>query len=181
MANHVRDHYCGGLISICMHSHNAQRSGSPSLDDLRRQQEQLLAALDDSTSTASVPAAVPITNTADDSLIDDIMALDADADSTLNTTADCTLNTTADCTPDAGDSAPSTPLNSSIHSVSGTPLLQSTSPFTQLPNGSNWSVGVSDIIDFENLADTAGKFQRMKGLIDKVRVAVKQLQDDYDD
>lgn len=30
--------------------------------------------------------------------------------------------------------------------VTGTPLLLSTSPYTQLPDGLNWSVGVSDVI-----------------------------------
>lgn len=162
------------------------RTASPTMDDLRLQQEKLLAALDESVQSVDTSAAIQVANN-DDSLIDDIMALDASSRSNGD---DDSLSTTQSPAADSQDSfvsptppkssTPSTPLNSSKHSMSGTPLLQSASPYTQLPAGSSWSVGVSDVIDFENLADSTGKFERMKGLIQKVRVAVKQLSDEYD-
>lgn len=165
---------------------------SPTLDDLKQQQEQLLAALDNSSQSVTTDKTEA---TADDSLIDDIMALNetqttaSNDDSLLNATqssADVLASSSPVVVASADTSSnetasTSTPLNSSKHSLSGTPLIQSASQFTELPAGSNWSVGVSDIIDFENLADSTGKFQRMKSLIKKVRVTVKQLNDEYDD
>lgn len=175
-----------------------ERIASPTLDDLRQQQEKLMAALDDSSvlgnqSLNSTATAV----VADDSLIDDILALDAsqscsqpalDDDSqcsdnppTNDTTLDESHDDDGTNTATAATQSPAvTPLNSSIASVSGTPLLQSSSPYAQPPSGAAWSVGVSDIIDYENLADSTGTFTRMKGVLEKVRVAVKQLNDEYD-
>lgn len=164
----------------------AARNASPTMDDLRLQQEKLLAALDESVQSVNTTAVSQVANN-DDSLIDDIMALDATSQSngdedTLSRTqspADDSQDSFVSPTP-TKSSAPSTPLNSSKHSMSGTPLLQSASPYTQLPAGSSWSVGVSDVIDFENLADSTGKYERMKGLLQRVRVSVKQLSDEYD-
>lgn len=158
------------------------------MDDLKRQQEQLLAALDNSTqSVLDDSRSAETANAAEDSLIDDIMALDesqtTNDDSQMSTTQESNTVCVSPVPAAASHTNPttsSTPLNSSKQSMSGTPLLQSTSTYTELPAGSNWSVGVSEIIDFENLADSTGKFERMKDLIKKVRVSVKQLNDEYD-
>lgn len=173
---------------------NTAGSVSPSLDDLREQQERLLAALNESTST------VINATLGDDSLIDDILALD----DTQNTCATSTVETDLDTSNQSNDSImnvtgplPETPksilttnesqndtitasLNGSKKLVFGTPLIESVSPFTVLPSGSSWSVGVSDIMDFENLPESIGKYKQMKGVINKVRDAVKQLNDEYD-
>lgn len=66
----------------------------------------------------------------------------------------------------------------SRESVSGTPLIKQVSPFTQVPVGEKWSVGVSDVIDFENLPEGIGKYGTLRGLIDKVRTVVKRINDD---
>lgn len=66
----------------------------------------------------------------------------------------------------------------SRESVFGTPLIKQLSPFTQLPDGEKWSVGVSDVIDFENLPEATGTYQRLTGLIQKVRTVVKRINDD---
>lgn len=141
--------------------------GSPSLDDLRKQQELLLAALNAST-----------TSVADDSLIDDIMALETTTCSADDSTTVCESPEPTTPTEDFATPLPATPMNSSKHSVSGTPLIQSVSPYSTIPVGANWSVGVSEIIDFENLADSTGKFEQMKSLIKRVRVAVKELNEE---
>lgn len=77
---------------------------------------------------------------------------------------------------------PSTPVASttghSREAVSGTPLIKQVSPFTRLPVGEKWSVGVSDVIDFENLPEATGKYGTLRGLIDKVRTVVKRINDD---
>lgn len=57
--------------------------------------------------------------------------------------------------------------------IDGCPVLDSFSGFSRLPNGDNFKVGVSDVIAFENLADSTGKFEQMKGLINKVRAFQK--------
>lgn len=76
---------------------------------------------------------------------------------------------------------PSTPLvGRSRETVIGTPLLKAVSPFASLPSGDKWSVGVSDVIDFENLPDATGTYQRLRGLINTVRTVVQKINDQND-
>lgn len=70
-------------------------------------------------------------------------------------------------------------LNSTKFEVRGTPLLQF-SPFGKLPNGDAFSIGVSDVICFENLPDSTGKYEQMKGVIGKVRKAIQKLNSEND-
>lgn len=60
--------------------------------------------------------------------------------------------------------------------VFGTPVLPSFSPFEILPAGDNFMSGVSDVIAFENLAESTGKYENMRELIKKVRSFQKQHQ-----
>lgn len=79
------------------------------------------------------------------------------------------------------DDGPSTPLvGRSRETVIGTPLLKAVSPFASLPSGDKWSVGVSDVIDFENLPDATGTYQRLRGLINTVRTVVQKINDQND-
>ena len=59
--------------------------------------------------------------------------------------------------------------------VLGVPVLPSFTPFNKLPSGDNFSKGVCDVIAFENLAESTGKYDSMKVLIDKVRGTLKKL------
>lgn len=142
--------------------------------------------------------------TIDDSLIDDIMALDTTQSSMDNTsildTTDIDANSTSNTSfgspapvlaqssvVDEPNSPADTPpttgtptMNDSKRLEFGTPLLHSVSPFSKLPTGASWSEGVSDIIDFENLPESTGKYLQMKNVLSKVRDAVKQLKDEYD-
>nr|CAH7714841.1 unnamed protein product [Callosobruchus chinensis] len=61
-------------------------------------------------------------------------------------------------------------------STFGTPILKSTSPFAQLPNPDNFMVGVSPVINFENLPDSTGKYEQMTDVLQKVRQTMKNLQ-----
>lgn len=77
--------------------------------------------------------------------------------------------------------SPSTPLlRRAREVVDGTPLLKAVSPFASIPTGDKWSVGVSDVIDFENLPDATGTYKRLRGLISTVRTVVKQINDQND-
>lgn len=51
----------------------------------------------------------------------------------------------------------------------GTPILTPFTPFNTLPCGEAFSKGVSDVINFENLPNSTGKYERMKSLLSKVR------------
>nr|CAI5831335.1 unnamed protein product [Callosobruchus analis] len=61
-------------------------------------------------------------------------------------------------------------------STFGTPILKSTSPFARLPNPDNFMVGVSPVINFENLPDSTGKYEQMTDVLQKVRQTMKNLQ-----
>lgn len=79
-------------------------------------------------------------------------------------------------------SVPNTPSPSmagqSRKAMFGTPIIQQVSPFSKLPTGEKWSVGVSDVIDFENLPDGTGTYSKLTGVIEKVRTVIKRINDD---
>uniref|UniRef100_A0A182KB88 PSP proline-rich domain-containing protein n=1 Tax=Anopheles christyi TaxID=43041 RepID=A0A182KB88_9DIPT len=52
----------------------------------------------------------------------------------------------------------------------GTPILKAFTPYDTLPSGEAFSKGVSDVIHFENLPDSTGKYLQMKSLLSEVRV-----------
>lgn len=58
----------------------------------------------------------------------------------------------------------------------GTPVLKNVSPYSQLPSAKNFSVNICDVINFENLPDSTGKYEKMSGVIRKVRTEVLKLQ-----
>lgn len=162
-----------------------KRSPSPSLEDLEKKQQLLKDLLQSSSITISDN---------DDSLIDEVLALDADTSSisvratpnkselniklpeepekTANSSVPLLVNN--EVTNSEESATPKTPLATAIESVEGTPLLKF-SPFDKLPSGDNFKVGVSDVINFENLPDSTGTYEKMKGVIKKVRTAVTKL------
>lgn len=78
-------------------------------------------------------------------------------------------------------STPVTPTTGRVTSVSlGTPVIV-VSEFTQLPSAEKFSKNICDVINFENLPDATGKYEKMSGLIKKVRSFVTKLNCDEDD
>jgi zinc finger CCHC domain-containing protein 8 len=63
----------------------------------------------------------------------------------------------------------------------GTPILQSASPYSHLPNPEKFSRDICDVINFENLPDSTGKYEKMSDLIRKVRTVVTRIQQEDDD
>jgi zinc finger CCHC domain-containing protein 8 len=57
----------------------------------------------------------------------------------------------------------------------GTPIFDSVTPFSKLPTNEQFSKGVSDVINFENLPDSTGKYEKMRSLITKVRECVAKI------
>lgn len=65
---------------------------------------------------------------------------------------------------------------SSIKSIDlGTPLLQSTSPYNKLPSSEKFSKNICDVLNFENLPDSTGKYEQMTEVLQKVRNTMTKL------
>lgn len=133
------------------------RSPSPSLEDLKAQQEELLQELD-------VNASHNTTANESKSPTD----LDDTSETEVGPSAAESGNN------EQSRSAPSTPFKASYE---GTPLLKF-SVYDRLPVGSNFKVGVSDVINFENLPDSTGKYEQMKDLLKNVREKMVKLQNE---
>ncbi|KAH8301432.1 hypothetical protein KR059_003189 [Drosophila kikkawai] len=136
------------------------RSPSPTLDDLREQQEKLLLQLESNTS---------LDTTANDSK--SLIALDDTAE--LEAT-DIPQTESAPASP-SRTRASLPPAKKFKASFEGTPVLKF-SEFDKLPEGNNFKVGVSDVINFENLPDSTGKYEQMKDLLKNVREKMVKLQ-----
>lgn len=134
------------------------RSPSPSLEDLKAQQAELLQQLESNTSLNTSNLSVGDTNVLSvKSLTDDDEVQAAD--------------------PPSGEIAK--PAVFKGPSIEGTPLLKF-SVYEKLPVGDNFKVGVSDVINFENLPDSTGKYEKMKDLLKNVRVQMDKLQNSDD-
>jgi len=59
--------------------------------------------------------------------------------------------------------------SNALSTTVGTPVLESVSRFQQLPSGESFSAGVSDVIHFENLPNSTGKYEKMRTVLSKVR------------
>lgn len=143
------------------------RTKSPSLEDLEAQQQKLLQELQNNTSFISEPA--------EDSLIDDVLEIEANENILEVTVAEIQNSDTPSTPTTPQDSTPG--FNRAVfikESHMGTPILKF-SPFDQLPAGDNFKVGVSDVINFENLPDSTGKYEQMKVVIKKVRKVITKL------
>lgn len=77
-------------------------------------------------------------------------------------------------------STPETTLGRSKSLAMGTPIIKSASPFGNLPSAEMFSKGISDHLNFENLPDATGKYEKMKTIINKVRQVVEQVQEGDD-
>lgn len=138
-----------------------ERPPSPSLEDLRAQQEKLLEQLECNTS---------LDTTANDSKSLINLDTSTDVESVAESIA-VPQSQSAPPTP-TGTRGPSQTFKASFE---GTPVLKF-SVYDKLPVGSNFKVGVSDVINFENLPDSTGKYEQMKGLLKNVRDKMDKLQ-----
>ncbi len=76
----------------------------------------------------------------------------------------------------AGDSDTPSQGNSFGRVISrsvGTPLLPSKSGHSRLPPPENFSKDICDVINFENLPESTGKFETMRALLRKVKGILK--------
>lgn len=156
-----------------------------SLTQLQRKQEEILAALADADHFDSSPASPDelkdqathkngTTTSIDVTEANGITAIIPVED--LNETAPNENQTVSE----PSCSTPSTPQGLSKSALSGTPLIKHVSPFSRLPCGEKWSVGVTDVIDFENLPDTTGTYQKLGDVLRRVRTFVKESNEEDD-
>ncbi|XP_024872088.1 zinc finger CCHC domain-containing protein 8 homolog isoform X1 [Temnothorax curvispinosus] len=57
----------------------------------------------------------------------------------------------------------------------GTPILPSTSPYNKLPSSEKFSKDICNVINFENLPDSTGKYEQMSGVLQRVRSTMARL------
>lgn len=147
---------CESPITVSDLKERDSSTESPSLMELEKQKQKLLQELQSNTSVIEI----------EDSLIDEIIQLDEEADNHNDKNSD--------------NSSDSTETTSNVKSTiikeshMGTPVLKF-SPYDNLPNGENFKVGVSDVINFENLPDSTGKYEQMKVVLKKVRCRIQKL------
>lgn len=59
----------------------------------------------------------------------------------------------------------------------GTPVINVASPFLKLPSEDKFSKDICDVINFENLPNSTGKFKQISKLLKKVKSEVDRIQD----
>uniref|UniRef100_A0A1Y1N711 PSP proline-rich domain-containing protein n=1 Tax=Photinus pyralis TaxID=7054 RepID=A0A1Y1N711_PHOPY len=135
-----------------------KKTSSPTLDELEIKKKKLLDQLTEDVGSNSVSESKIDTDTT----IDNFVTLD---------------ETGPDATAEAGELDDSTiekqcesPILKTIKtSYFGTPLIKGASPYSRLPHCDNFTKNVSDVINFENLPNSTGKYDQMVVVIEKVR------------
>lgn len=165
-----------------------------SLLELKRKQEEILKALEDASSDSNSSPQSPNQNgepnDVEKSKENDVevptesnIEEKVDEQSILETTIKTIkISESSVSLTETVLSTPTAPVaGRSRESVFGTPLIKQVSPFSKLPIGDKWSVGVTDVIDFENLPDATGTYQKLNGVIRKIRTKIKEINDDNDE
>ncbi|XP_011205559.2 zinc finger CCHC domain-containing protein 8 homolog [Bactrocera dorsalis] len=144
-----------------------ERTCSPTLDYLEERKQKLLAELKS--------GLCDIDSLSSSSATEESLALETSNNETKASQISKPTNTNEIHTVE-----PTPTLDIIKESHMGTPVLHF-SPYEKLPAGDNFKVGVSDVINFENLPDSTGKYEQMKEVIKKVRNIVTKLHNDDDD
>ncbi|KAJ8952827.1 hypothetical protein NQ318_008148 [Aromia moschata] len=148
---------------------------SPSLIDLEKEKENLLAALEDNTSCnpKSVEIAGEEPEKSDCEVISDI-----EKSQITEVSLDENLLIDIEKAKDSSTSLSSPPISSGLNTVKnssfGTPILKSNSPYSRLPNPDNFMKDVSPVINFENLPNSTGKYEQMTEVLQKVRSTLRK-------
>ncbi|CAG9773157.1 unnamed protein product [Ceutorhynchus assimilis] len=87
----------------------------------------------------------------------------------IDLTATCT-ETEANLTLNNSVPEPDTSLGTPKATIMGTPIFKKTlSPYVQVPPLEHFREGVSQVINYENLPNTEGKYEIMRGVLQKIR------------
>jgi len=146
------------------------RCNSPTLADLNQRKKELLSTLCDSSVFLDT---TDVNSSVDESLVYEILDLNrSNTPTTHNNSSNCSNLSVSNCEQQIKTIFKEQTPKSTVF---GTPILKQISPYTKLPSGDKFSVGVSDVINFENLPDSTGKYKQMKTVISKVRTMVQQI------
>ncbi|XP_020298799.1 zinc finger CCHC domain-containing protein 8 homolog isoform X2 [Pseudomyrmex gracilis] len=154
---------------------------SPSLSDLENTKKELLIQLDDTSSQVDSD----YTSFEKNNLkILSNQNFTENSDSRISSDALCKTTTDLNDTY-LSNNTPTSPCISrksshvnqaSLKSVHlGTPILPSTSPYSKLPSSEKFSKNICDVINFENLPDSTGKYEQMSEVLQKVRNTMAKL------
>lgn len=131
-------------------------SRSPTLDDLRNEQQKLIEQLNSAETEKGTDPKIDDENEPE-SLSEDFVVIDETFDTSQTSqisNGDCSLTT----------------RSNTLSIAHGTPILKSCSKYDRLPVGQEiWRAGVSEVIDFENLPNSTGKYEQMKEVLSNVR------------
>lgn len=133
---------------------NESRSHSPNESELKQQRQALLAEIAESSvffDTSSINSSVE-PSTFNHSQLESTIIENSENENRDNSAKDNERTGHVDAT------------------IFGCPVLPSFSGHSSLPDGEKFQEGVCDVINFENLAESTGKYEKMKKLIKKVRV-----------
>ncbi|XP_046417928.1 zinc finger CCHC domain-containing protein 8 homolog isoform X1 [Neodiprion fabricii] len=146
----------------------SSRAGSPSLSDLEIAKKQLLAELDEPALPSDPGKSVNVGN---------LSTISNHSDST-GMPPPCNAEHTPQSTRIQNRENNSHSSNTgAVKSINlGTPVLQSTSPYNRLPSSEKFSKDICDVLNFENLPDSTGQYEKMSEIIQKVRGTVSKLQ-----
>ena len=149
---------------------NDSRSASPDVDLLAEQRKKILAEIADSsvfldTSTINTSFDITLNSTASVSLNNSCLNETIIENSENENRDNIAKDTTAFTTENHGQVD---------ETIFGCPVLPSFTPFNALPAGEKFQEGVCDVINFENLAESTGKYEKMKEILTKVRVFQKE-------
>nr|XP_023024758.1 zinc finger CCHC domain-containing protein 8 homolog [Leptinotarsa decemlineata] len=155
---------------------------SPSLTDLEKAKQNLLAELNDNSSsnpkseenTSEIPDRKP-SDSSEEINIPESKDLEPSEETSRNDTPQIEKESS-----ETSSSSQISPVNISFNSVKdssfGTPILKSNSSFSRLPKAENFMKDVSPVINFENLPNSTGKYEQMTNVLQKVRNTMKHLQ-----
>lgn len=193
-------------VALSFQDDTTSSSNSPSLSELERKKKVLLMEIEKTKSRFNVDSisikndsntslvsdtsfssimATPSTSRRlnQDSVRSNLQSSDTSFKNDINTSISSNTSI-SDKTPQSNStpirSTPHRSLNTSQTSVRsvhlGTPILPSTSPYNKLPSSEKFSKDICDVINFENLPDSTGKYEQMSGVLQKVRSTMTRLQ-----
>lgn len=178
--------------------------GSPSLDDLEEIQRALLNALEGELQTPNVSIVEPKDITEDNVDVESPKAVSDESitqpsnnidevkiDSPKTETGDQDKSAVADTSITDKESADddrrldnkpnvSTPDSKAGHVKTtkyGTPVMNIASPYLKLPSDVKFAKDICDVINFENLPNSTGKYKQICDLLKKVKSEVDRIQD----
>ncbi|XP_063359231.1 zinc finger CCHC domain-containing protein 8 homolog [Cydia amplana] len=171
---------------------------SPSLDDLEEKKRLLLTALETDVTLPVSPIIAIDTEPSKNPNEDTISEIETEIDSKESTeTGDkdqvpnavpLRLEIDTNASPSSIESPSRDPLSAEARTPTsdnkgvkttayGTPVLNIASPYVKLPSDSNFAKDICDVINFENLPNSTGKYKKICNLLKKVKSEVDRIHD----